>query len=280
MNIILDIGGTKTRIGLVNDAFKLLETSFMLTEKKYDNGIKNIFSYIKDKDIRVTNVCVGIAGVFNNEKLYSSPNLQGWIDKPIKKDLEENFPGKVFFENDAALAGLGETVYGAGKGYGIVSYITIGTGVGGARIVDKKIDAKAYGFEPGHQIMNVGLEGRPGSGKRSANNLKSFESLVSGRSIQNIYGNLSEKIEDKKTWKKIINNIAVGISNMVYFWSPDVVILGGGVTRSDFFDIALLEKEFERILKKTYPEVPKIKKTALGDFSGIWGGIDYIKHAV
>ena len=280
MYLILDIGGTKTRIGLVNDAFKLLETFCMLTEKKYDNGIKNIFSYINNKDIRVTNVCVGIAGVLNNDKLYSSPNLQGWIGKPIKKDFEDNFSGKVFIENDAALAGLGEAVYGAGKNIRIVSYITIGTGVGGVRIVDKKIDAKTYGFEPGRQIMNISLEGRSGSGKRSANNLLSFESLVSGRSIQKIYGNLPEEIEDKKTWKKIINNIAVGISNMVYFWSPEAVILGGGVTRSDFFDVTLLEKEFERILKKTYPEAPKIKKSTLGDFSGIWGGIEYIKDTV
>lgn len=279
MDIILDIGGTKTRVGLVSVTHKLLETSFFLTNKNFDIGMKNILEFVRGKDIRVENICVGIAGVMDKAEgnLYSSPNMKGWIGKPIKRVLEKEFAVKVFIENDAALAGLGEAVYGAGKDYKIVSYFTISTGVGGARIVNKNIDERVYGFEPGHQFLCVGCNTKcchPELGSGSF----TFEKLVSGKSIKRIYGESPRIITDKNIWEKIIKNVAVGVSNSVYFWSPEIIVLGGGVALSDSFDIALLKKEVKKLIVKTYPTVPEFKKAVLGDFSGIWGGIAYLEN--
>ena len=57
--------------------------------------------------------------------------------------------------NDTAVVGLGEAHRGAGIGYNIVTYITVSTGVGGTRIVDGRIDRRIYGFEPGHQTIDI-----------------------------------------------------------------------------------------------------------------------------
>ena len=270
MNLVLDIGGTKTRIGFVSDTYRLLETSFLLTPKKYSDGLKNIFSHVKSRDVRAARACVGIAGVLSEGKLYYSPNLKGWIGKPIISDFRKEFGNDVVFENDAALAGLGEATYGAGKDYKNIGYLTIGTGVGGAKIVDKRIDNKVYGFEPGRMFFqNIS--------KTKRNKYISFENLVSGKAIKRIYGATPETITDVLVWSKILKNIAVGVCNAVYLWNPEVIILGGGVTLSDNFDIVLLRKEVRKILKKTYPSTPQIKKSLLGDFSGIWGGIAFLK---
>ena len=60
-----------------------------------------------------------------------------------------------YLANDSDLDGLGEATVGAGKGFNIVAYITVSTGIGGVRIVGGKIDVSTYGFEPGHQIIDA-----------------------------------------------------------------------------------------------------------------------------
>jgi len=75
----------------------------------------------------------------------------------------------VFIENDASIVGLGEAVSGAGMGEEIVVYITVSTGVGGTRIVSGEIDEHAYGFEPGHELINM---------------QDSLEDLVSGTAVE------------------------------------------------------------------------------------------------
>jgi glucokinase len=90
------------------------------------------------------------------KKLVKSPHLPKWVDKPLGSRLEKALGVKVLLENDAALAALGEAVFGAGRRAEIVGYLTISTGIGGARVVDGRIDKKSVGFEPGHMIIDVG----------------------------------------------------------------------------------------------------------------------------
>jgi predicted NBD/HSP70 family sugar kinase len=104
----------------------------------------------------------------------------------------------------------------------------------------------------------------------------SFEDLISGKSIKRIYGKHPEDISDRKIWNKIMDNLSIGIANTIYYWSPDGIVLGGGVTHSDNFNLVMLRSKVEKIVKKTYPSLPEIKKSALSDFSGIWGGIAYL----
>lgn len=287
MYLILDIGGTKTRVGLVNHEYKLLETSLMLTEKEYLEGISGIFNYIRSKDIRISKICLGIAGILDEGKLFYSPNLKGWVGKDIVTDLKKEFAAEVYSENDAALAGLGEALYGAGKESKIVGYLTIGTGIGGVRIVNGNIDTKIFGFEPGHQIIASGLD--PNQRKKSKEKMKekcgntirsssTFEGIASGKSIKRIYGDSPENISDKETWKKIIKNIASGVANTIFYWAPEKIILGGGVGCSEYLDLSILKEETEKIVGEVYPKLPSIEKSVLGDFSAIWGGIAYMQN--
>jgi predicted NBD/HSP70 family sugar kinase len=268
MKLVLDIGGTKTRIGLVSDTYRLLETEIFPTNNNYEVGFREILGFVKSKDVRVSNICVGIAGVLDKDRdsLFSSPNIKGWIGKRIRADFEKELSANVIVENDAALSGLGEAVYGVGKGAKIVAYLTIGTGIGGVRIVNKNIDERLYGFEPGHHLLKIDPP------------VSSFETLISGKSIKRIYGNNPEEITDKKVWNKIAKTISYGIANTVCFWSPDIVVLGGGVALSDLFNIVQVGKGVKDILEGIYPTVPDIKRSVLGEYSGLWGGIAYLSN--
>lgn len=276
MDLVLDIGGTKTRVGFVGDSYKLLDSNFFPTSKNFNKEMDKIISIVKAKEIRIINICIGLPGVLDKkrEMLYSSPNLSDWIGKPVKSVFEKEFSSRVVLENDAALAGLGESVYGAGKDFNIVAYLTISTGIGGVRIVNSYIDNRVYGFEPGHQLIFADC---CNFGKSKHKGHISFEEVTSGKSIKKLYGKFPENISDRLLWDRILDNLSIGIANTIYYWSPEIIVLGGGVTHSDNFDLELLKSKIEKIAKCVYPNIPEMKKSVLGDFSGIYGGIHYIK---
>ena len=86
--------------------------------------------------------------------LVNAPHLPGWIRKPFSERLKAELACPVFLENDSAIVALGEAHHGAGKGDDIMAYLTVSTGMGGARIVHGAIDVNVFGFEPGHQYID------------------------------------------------------------------------------------------------------------------------------
>src|SRR3989338_3935569 len=149
-SILFDIGGTKTRVAYSVDGQSFEEPTVFETVKNYEEGIRVFIENIKKvaNEREIKNIVGGIAGPFDENKrtLVGSPNLKDWISKPFKQTLEKELNTKVYIENDSAMVGLGEANFGAGKNHRIVAYITISTGVGGARIIEEKLDEKSIGF--------------------------------------------------------------------------------------------------------------------------------------
>lgn len=222
----------------------------------------------------------GIRGVLdkNKERLVKDTYLDEWVDQPLKERLEKELHTKFYFENDSELIGLGEAISGAGRGYGIVAYLTISTGVGGVRIVERKVDEHTYGFEPGHQIIDVDGTINPDTYKKEKDwNVGELESIVSGIAIKLHYGKDPHEITDEKIWQEISRYLAVGVYNTVIHWSPDVVVLGGGMMKSPGILIDVVKSHLRQILK-IFPKHPEIKKAELGDFGGLYGALEYIKQ--
>lgn len=260
MDVVFDVGGSKTRVGVSREPGKIDEIAEAKTEGDYKSGVKTLV----DLGLKLANgelierAAGGVAGMWNSDKseLLRSPNLSGWEHKPIKKDLEKAWRTRLTLENDAALGAVGEAVYGAGVEERIVAYLAIGTGVGGARVVDKRIDANVFGYEPGQQIVQI-----PG---------KTLEDLIGGRSIEVRFGKRPEEMDDKAVWQEWLGNLAAGIINITLMWSPGLVVLGGAM--ADRVDWGSLRVEVSKRLKMT-PWVPKIVKARLGHRAGLWGGL-------
>ena len=127
-------------------------------------------------------------------------------------------------ENDAACGGLSEALLGSGKGFKNVLYITISTGIGTSLIIDGQIFKGNRNLEGGHTTVDkdgpICSCGKPGH----------FESIASGKAIKRDFGKYAYEIKDKATWDKIANNMAIGVGNMMAIFSPDVVVLAGGVS--------------------------------------------------
>jgi len=262
------------RLAISRDGKNIEEPKILNTPKDFDEGMllfkKTALSLSDGKKIKAS--AGGIAGPLDGKKamLVNSPNLPGWVNKPLKETIEKFIDAPVYIENDAAVAGLGESLVGAGKGYAIVAYITVSTGVGGARIVDGKIDRNAMGFEPGHQIIEINGPLCPTCGIPGH-----LEGYVSGTAISKKYGKKPQNITDSKVWDEVAYYLAFGVHNSLLHWSPDVIILGGSMMKS--IPLEKLRENLHKILT-IFPKAPLVKLAELGDKGGLYGALAMAKQ--
>lgn len=256
------------RVAVSSDGHSLKEWRIEAMPQTFDAGIARLRqcadSLCGGEKIRA--VCGGFAGPFDRGRtaLLSGEHISDWVGKPIKSELEKLFDAPVYLENDAALAGLGEAIFGAGKGEEIVAYLTISTGVGGARITKGKIDASAMGFEPGYQIIDAGRCFFP---ERDARRLRRY---ISGTALGEHYGKPAQEIKDPAAWERVAELLAIGLQNTIVYWSPDIIVLGGAVMQS--ISLEAVRWHLKAGLKR-FLEPPPVVGAALGDLSGIWGGL-------
>jgi predicted NBD/HSP70 family sugar kinase len=260
MYILIDIGGTKTRVALTEHREAFLEPVVFPTPQDFESWMEMLIetttTMLAGK--KVHGVVAGIPGtITNNGTIEITPNLPEWKDVKIKQRLEERFSCAVLLENDAALVGLGEALFGAGKNHPIVAYLTISTGVGGVRIVDGKIDRNMYGFEIGHSIID-------------AHEQRDVESLISGGALEKRFGKPSHEVHDVHLWEKINHYAGIFGANTTMYWSPSILVYGGPVMND--LHIEIIEKEARQFLHM-YKEVPLFVRATLKDFGGIYGAL-------
>lgn len=274
MYLLFDIGGTKMRIAFSSDGKSFSAPVIIPTPQDFKKGTLLLTdAALELSGGKIEAVAGGIAGPLDREKtmLVNSPHISGWIKKPLKKELQTALKAPVYIENDAAMVGLGEAAYGKGKGRRVVVYLTVSTGVGGARIIDGRIDESAMGFEPGHQIID--REGALCTACKSGPGY--LERYISGSAIEERYKKKAAEISDPKVWEEEARLLAYGLNNTIVHWSPDIVILGGSVAGK----IPLDRVRFHvRKILRIFPKLPPIERAVLGDFGGLYGALHFLRH--
>lgn len=271
MFLVFDIGGTNMRIATSSDGKTLTATKTVPTPKDFNQGIQTLKQTADELSSgqKIQSLAGGLAGPLDKDKtmLVKSPHIGGWVNEPFAKELAKALDASVHLENDADLATLGEATFGAGVGKSIVVYLTISTGVGGGRVVNKKIDENSLGFEPGHQIIVIDGEPCNCGGKGH------LESYVSGWGLERIYGKRGEDITDPQIWDQVAKYLGFGLNNTIVHWSPDIVILGGSVMKS--IAIEKVKVHLQDILT-IFPQTPEITQSKLGDSAGLYGALSLL----
>lgn len=263
------------RMGISLDGEKIDHHEIFPTPSSFDDALFVLDTFLKHhKQGTLAGVSGGVPGPLDSEKnkLVNAPNLPFWIGVHMGDRLKEQFNVPVFLENDTALVGMGEAVEGAGKGKRIVAYLGIGTGVGGVRIVDGEIDRNSLGFEPGHQIIDASSRFPDACGS-----LGHLEAYVSGSAIVNIYDVSAEQLDNPKVFEDLARLLAVGINNVIVFWSPDVVVLGGSMMKR--ISIERVKHHLGEICT-IFPNLPPLKLATLGDLGGLYGALVYLKQKI
>ena len=282
MYLLFDIGGSKMRLAISSDGETLGDTQIVSTPQNFEEGI-NLFKKITEAltGSEKIKACVGGIRRLDPTKsmLISDFRLPDWSQKPLKQKLEQITRSSVYLENDAALVGLGEATSGAGRGYKIVAYLTISTGVGGVRIVDGKIDENKYGFEPGHQVIDMDWSKFPDLKSLEEEGYGQLEAYISGSSLEKRFSKKPNEIMDEKVWQEIEKITANALKNITLLWSPDVIILGGGMLGSPGISIDDVKKNMTEILT-ILPNIPEIKKAELGDIGGLHGALHFLTKII
>ncbi|MEZ4104037.1 MAG: ROK family protein [Candidatus Paceibacterota bacterium] len=277
MYIIFDIGGTKTRVAASEDLVSYGEPIKFNTPLNYEEGLAAIAKAAEElsKGQKIDDMAGGVRGRLRPDRtgIMAEVVLTDWVAKPLVKDLSERFKSPVYIENDTAVVGLGETVFGAGKGYDIVAYHTVSTGVGGVRCVDGKIDRAHIGFEIGHQIIDVD--------KSIFGNdmVHTLENMVSGTALQERRGVKPYEIDQfDPVWDELAYYLAIGLRNTILYWSPDVIVLGGSMVVGDprIFREDII-KHTEKVLDGFLP-CPPILDATLKDEGGLCGGMALLRE--
>ncbi len=195
------------------------------TPKSVDEYVQTITNRVKDisdgQDIDV--LSMALPGVVKNGVAVWCHNL-GWRNVAIRDRFQQFFPKSlIVIDNDANLAGLAsmrrlESIPRRGL------YITIGTGVGTAIVLDGKLHGALNDCEGGHMMLEY-------KGRTST-----WENLASGRVIDRLYGELSDDTPPE-VWPEIANRINIGLRTIVAMIQPEIVVIGGVVSEYvDKFD--------------------------------------------
>lgn len=277
--VLFDIGGTKTRIAFSNDLKTLDKVVNFKTPAAFSEGMKKVVDTIlanaKSADVKA--ISGGIRGLLEDDKtgIHNDSVLSKWAGKSIVAALQKEFPVPVYLENDSAMAGLGEAVYGAGKGLEIVAYHTVSTGVGGVKIEDGEIDHASTGFEPGHQILDIdrtvlGDEIEP-----------TLENLVSGTAIEHRFGVKPYEIPQTDVlWEELAEYLAQGLRNTILYWSPDVIVLGGSMVIGDPKIMVESVRKYTVASLDSFVPCPFITEAKLGDEAGLYGALALLNKRI
>ncbi|MEW6213650.1 MAG: ROK family protein [Nitrospirota bacterium] len=289
----IDIGGTNLRVGLVSRDGEIIRKIKEPTSKEIlDSIFKTIGNLFSDG---VAGICLGIAGLVDREggRILISPNLPVVEGINLVNEIRERFAVPVFIENDANTAALGEKWVGAGKGFSNFVLFTLGTGIGGGIIYDKRL--LSVSAEVGHITINADGEKCP------CGNSGCLESYASARAILSKAVSALEKGRDsllrecsggnfyKLTTEDIYRTaldgdslsreilkdagrcLGIGIANIINLMSPEAVIFTGGLTGAWSIYIQEAIKEASRRAFKGLFDTVKFIPSLLRDDAGIIG---------
>lgn len=309
----VDIGGTNIACGVVDDDCGIIARSKLKTNSRGRDGAppsyEEILEEIKNavrtacEEAKILpadahSIGIGCPGTCNNESgVVEYSNNLGFLNVPLRNDVENEFKIPVYLENDANAAAFGEYVAGAAKGSRNAVVITLGTGVGSGIIIDGKIyrGSNCAGGELGHTV--IVLDGLPCTCGRHG----CFEAYSSATGLIRMTTQASELNPDslmtrlirqegkvsartaylamkqgdevgRAVTEQYIKYLSCGIANAINIFQPDILCIGGGVcNEGDTLLVPLKKAVAEKIYSKNSAKNTELVICSLGNDAGIIG---------
>jgi glucokinase len=298
----VDIGGTKINIGVINRQGEVIISTNLLTHVVQDNMLERISEEIKSlikqlKEVKtgttVSGIGVGTAGQVDWQTgsiRFASDLLPGYTGTKIKEHLHEMLELPVFVDNDVNVLALAEKYFGSGRGLKHIISLALGTGVGGAIMVDGSIVHGTWGGagEIGH--MSVNFKGSP----CICGNIGCLEQYVSGKGIAKLMNDrlaafepeivhpnvdakevvarwLSHDIEASEVMDEVFAALGSAIASLIHIFNPQLIVIGGGVSEvGEAFLSRVREETQKRAMPSMYAGV-RIEASYQGNLSNMIG---------
>ncbi|HWQ45771.1 MAG TPA: ROK family protein [Longilinea sp.] len=299
--IAVDVGGTRMRAAVYpQEGIAPIAVEKIRTTGRKGTPVERLIDLLKQiwpEKATVKGIGLAAPGYLDAQQgiVISAPNIPGWINLPLRHEIQSVFDVPVFLGNDANLAALGEWKYGAGKGHHHVLYITISTGIGGGIIIDDRLLVGAHGLaaEIGHVTI------LPDGPKCGCGHRGHLEALASGTAIakyvaeQLVLGvpsslsslenptaadiSLAAEKGDAlaiEAFNRAGSFLGMALADFLHTFNPSIVILGGGVSRSGRLIIDPIRNTLPRhVLSLEYIRDLVITTAVLGDDAGLVGAL-------
>ena len=274
----VDVGGTTVKLAYFDESGTMLDKWEIPTNTAEDGKYilpdiaAAILKYMEEKNIskdEILGAGIGVPGAVNNKGIVAGCDNLGWGHFSVKDALEPLLGMKVVAGNDATVAALGECWKGGGQGYKSMVLVTLGTGVGGGIILDGKPLHGVTGAagEIGHMVLNRNETAVCGCGKSgcveqycSATGIARLTHLALAetdapsalRSVDKIMAkdvfdaaNAGDKIA-QGVLEQVYAYMGEFIANICCVVNPEVVVLGGGVSRAGAPLLEGVKKSFQK----------------------------------
>ncbi|MBQ8555715.1 MAG: ROK family protein [Clostridia bacterium] len=303
----IDVGGTGIQVGIVDQNGVILQKGGIVTrtDVPFATQVKAMADCALDTLAKsgytlddVASVGAGIPGVVDPRtgRIAFCPNL-GWKDVPFAQEMRRHIDKPVYMDNDATVAGLAESVAGVSAGTHSSVFLTLGTGVGGGIVLGGKVWSGFHGVgsEIGHMIIEMDGEhcncGNNGCLERycSATAIILAARKAVAENPDTLIMTKAEgdpmKINAKvvfdaakegdalavKLFGDYVKALSTTIVNIIHFLDPEVIALGGGVSKAGDFLLDAVRAEVARlVMYKTLP-FARIEIARLGPDAGIIG---------
>lgn len=304
----IDLGGTNIAVAVCDENFKIIGRGSAKTNLPRPAAeiaadmVTAAKAAVENAGLTMADIewaGIGAPGSIEPKKgIIVYNNNLGFNNVPIVDLVEKGLGVKTYVDNDGNAAAYGEMLAGAGKGVKDLIAITLGTGVGGGIIIDKKIYAgfNYAGAELGHMVIEkdgwpctCGRKGcfeayssATGMIKMTKQGMQKHPSSImwklTGGNLDSAGGKTAcdgvRKGDEaaREVWDKYLDYLACGIVNLINIFQPEVFCIGGGISKEGEF---LLEPLRARIANETYSRsgIPQTRIVAatLGNDAGIIG---------
>jgi len=299
--ISIDLGGTNTRIALIDYALRIKDKISFSTKDFFSKRnrliseiVVRVFTLLEKNYIRkrqILGVGIGVPGPvdFLRGKVYYLPNIPHWQNTAIRDILEEKLHFKVFVDNDVNLMTLAEFKLGAAKNTRNAVCLTLGTGVGGGLILEGELfrGASFCAGEIGHIPLSISGPkcncGGRGCLERYVGNRYILSEARKKLKMENInLVKLSELSENGnrvalKIYNDFAEKIGIALTGVVNLINPEIIVIGGGLSFAGDF---IFKKVKETIDKRAMPiqaKLVRVKKAILGKDAGLIGAALLVK---
>lgn len=294
--IAIDIGGTTIKYALINNSGTIHYESSAATTS--DNGeaiviptlkkiIRELLQHAGEQRMHIAGIGIGVPSVVDNGMVLFANNLMELNNHHLDAIIQQEFNLPVFVDNDANLMGLGEVKYGAAANISDAVFLTIGTGIGGALILNGKLYGgyRNRGTELGFIILDAHTDdcGMKGSFEAKASVtalINDYKSILTERNVS-----LNENIDGKYIVTKYLQQegaaitamnrhfhyMAAGIASLINVFAPQKVIIGGGISEAGSFYCDNIRKQVKQMVMQETSEFTEIELASLGNKAGCLG---------
>ncbi len=299
----IDVGGTINKVGLIDETGAILQRADFVTADAHSpaewlNRVETAILRFKKSGWKPVGIGAGVPGFvdFQRGYIYQLTNIDGWSNEPIAEKLRSRFGLPAFVDNDVNAMALGECTFGAGRKHSNAVFATLGTGVGGAVYINGALCRGAHSmageighipiFMNGHKTREGrgGLETYVGNKSITRNAAKAVRSgrkslilQLAGGNIKNITPKLIADAAHKKdplaleVFDKMADCLATAFAGVTYLLQPEVIIVGGGVSRCGKPLFAPLRAHLKERLNPIFATRISVEPAALGNRAGMIG---------